>query len=144
MRLASHVPAFVRSMGNPRSRMALRTNLIILQTNCTALAQSPATVLIQQPTKHGVSLSFLVGFFTSLSLERIMESGNHLVQQYAAKQSADISDMSFTVQFAATEPKLKVFQGRLLKDTRSKQESFGSKICVTSVSYLCMHLHSLT
>ena len=40
-----------------------------------------------------------------------MESVHHLVTQYAAKQSADWSEMSFTVQLAATEPKLRVFQG---------------------------------
>ena len=32
--------------------------------------------------------------------------------QHAAKQSADWSDISFTVQLAATEPKLRVFQGQ--------------------------------
>ena len=41
-----------------------------------------------------------------------MESVNHLVTQYAAKQSADLLDISFTVQLAATEPKLRVFQGQ--------------------------------
>ena len=41
-----------------------------------------------------------------------MESVNHLVTQYAAKQSADWSEISFSVQLAATEPKLRVFQGQ--------------------------------
>ena len=42
-----------------------------------------------------------------------MESVHHLVTQYAAKQSADWSDISFTVQLAATEPKLRVFRGQI-------------------------------
>ena len=42
-----------------------------------------------------------------------MESLNNLVQQYAAKQNSDLSEISFTVQLAATEPELRVFQGRL-------------------------------
>ena len=41
-----------------------------------------------------------------------MESVHHPATQYAAKQSADCSDISFTVQLAATEPKLRVFQGQ--------------------------------
>ena len=32
--------------------------------------------------------------------------------QHAAKQNADLSQISFTVQLAATEPKLRVFQGQ--------------------------------
>ena len=39
-----------------------------------------------------------------------MESVHHLASQYAAKQSAYWSDISFTVQLAATEPKIRVFQ----------------------------------
>ena len=54
----------------------------------------------------------LVGLFTSLPIEQIMDSVNHLVTQYAAKQNADLSKISFTVQLAATEPKLRVFQGQ--------------------------------
>ena len=42
-----------------------------------------------------------------------MESVNNLVQGYAAKQNADFSETSFTVQLAAAEPKLRVFQGRI-------------------------------
>ena len=49
------------------------------------------------------------GFFASLPIEQIMESVHHLATQYAAKQSADWSDMSFTAQLAATEPELRVF-----------------------------------
>ena len=41
-----------------------------------------------------------------------MESVNNVVQQYAAKQNADFEKISFTVQLAAAEPKLRVFQGR--------------------------------
>ena len=48
----------------------------------------------------------LAGFFTSLPIEQIMESVHHLVTQYAVKQSADWSEISFTVQLAATGPKL--------------------------------------
>ena len=44
-----------------------------------------------------------------------MVSVNHLVTQYAAKQNANLSEISFTVQLAATEPKLRVFQGQLHK-----------------------------
>ena len=40
-----------------------------------------------------------------------MESVNHLVTQYAAS-TADLSEIAFTVQLAATEPKLRVFQGQ--------------------------------
>ena len=53
-----------------------------------------------------------MGFFASLPIEQIMESVNHLVTQYAAKQNEDLSGISFTVQLAATEPKLRVFQGQ--------------------------------
>ena len=41
-----------------------------------------------------------------------MESVNNLVQQYAAKENADVSEISFAVQLAATEPKLRVFHVR--------------------------------
>ena len=54
----------------------------------------------------------LVGFYTSLPIEQITESVHHLVTQYAAKQNAAWSKISFTVQLAATEPKLRVFQGQ--------------------------------
>ena len=54
---------------------------------------------------------YAVLLLTSLPIEQIMESVHHLVTQHAAKQSADWSDISFTVQLAATEPKLRVFQG---------------------------------
>ena len=48
---AVSLPAFVWLVGSPRSRMALRTNLIILQTDCAALAQSPAAVSDVTATK---------------------------------------------------------------------------------------------
>ena len=54
----------------------------------------------------------LVGFFTGLPIEQIMESVHHLVTQYAARQSADWSEISHTVQLAATEPKLRAFHGQ--------------------------------
>ena len=41
-----------------------------------------------------------------------MGSVHHLATEYAARQSADWSDISFTVQFAATKPKLRVLQGQ--------------------------------
>ena len=41
-----------------------------------------------------------------------VESVNHLVTQYAAKQNADLPEISLTVQLAATEPKLQAFQGQ--------------------------------
>ena len=52
------------------------------------------------------------GLLYKLALRTGHGSVDHLVQQYAAKQSADISDISLTVQLAATEPKLRVFQRR--------------------------------
>ena len=73
-------------------------------------------------------------------LVKIMESVSHLATQYAGKQSADWSEISFTVQLAATEPRFK----RNLNDARSKQESFGPKICVNSVSCLFTHRYFLT
>ena len=51
-------------------------------------------------------------FFTSLPIEQIMVSVSHFVTRYAAKQNADFSEISFTVHLAATEPKLRVFQGQ--------------------------------
>ena len=41
-----------------------------------------------------------------------MGSAKHLVQQYAATQAGDLSNISFTVQLAATAPKLRVLEGR--------------------------------
>ena len=51
-------------------------------------------------------------FFTSPPIQQIMESVNRLVTLYAAKQNADLSEISFTVQLAASEPKLRMFQGQ--------------------------------
>ena len=41
-----------------------------------------------------------------------MESIHHLVTQYAAKQSADLSEVSLTVNMAATESKFQMIQER--------------------------------
>ena len=70
------------------------------------LCSAPIDIHLQQHNQD------LVGFSTSLPVEQIMESVNHLVTQYAAKQSADLSEISFAVQLAATEPKFRVFQGQ--------------------------------
>ena len=69
------------------------------------LCNSPIDIHQQQHNQDPV------GFFTSLPIEQIIESANHLVTQYAAKQDADLSEISSTVQLAATEPKFCVFQG---------------------------------
>ena len=80
----------------------------------------------------------LVGFFTSLPIEQIMESVNHLVTQYAAKQSADLLDISFTVQLAATEPKLRVFQGQF-----KRRKTRTGVIWLKDLSQLCeLSLHT--
>ena len=41
-----------------------------------------------------------------------MESANHLVTQHAAKQNVDLSEISFIVQLADREPKLRALQGQ--------------------------------
>ena len=70
-----------------------------------SLCNAPIDIHLQQHNQD------LVGFITSLPIEQIMKSVNHLVTQYAAMRYADLSEISFTVQLAATEPKLRVFQG---------------------------------
>ena len=80
----------------------------------------------------------LVGFFTSLPIEQIMESVNHLITQYAAKQSSDCSGFHSLYTWLQQSPSFECFKDNL-KDTRSEQESSGSKICVNSVSRLFTH-----
>ena len=70
----------------------------------TFLCNAPTDIHLQQHNQD------LVGFFTSLPIEQIMESVNHLVKQHAARQNAGLTEISFTVQLAATEPKLPVLQ----------------------------------
>ena len=84
----------------------LQTLPEIFQELRAFLCNAPIDIHLQQRSQD------LVGFFTSLPIEQIMESVNHLVTQYAAKQNADLSEITFTVQLAATEPKLRVFQGQ--------------------------------
>ena len=67
----------------------------------TCLTHVPIAVRLEQHNQD------LVDFCTSRPIEQIMGSINHLVRQYAAKQAGDMSEISFTVQLAATEPKLK-------------------------------------
>ena len=61
----------------------------------------------------------LVGFFTSLPTDQIIAAGDHLIDSYAALQQTDFNLIKFTVQLGASEPKLRVFQGRY-KRHRSK------------------------
>ena len=98
------------------------------------LRGAPIDIHLQQHNQD------LVGFFTSLPIEQIMGSVHHLVTQYAAKQSADWLDISFTVQ---QSPSFECFKDNL-KDTRSRQESSGSQICVNAVSCLFTHRYFLT
>eukprot|EP00439_Symbiodinium_sp_Y106_P057401 s2246_g8.t1 len=53
----------------------------------------------------------LVGFFTSLPTDQIMQTINHLIDSYAALQSTEFNKIKFTVQLGASEPKLRIFQG---------------------------------
>ena len=115
----------------------LQTLPEIFQELHAFLSNAPIDIHLQQHNQD------FVGFFTSLPIEQILESVHHLVTQYASKQSADWSEISFTVELAATEPKLRVFQGQI-KNTRSKQESTDSKICVNSVSCPFTHRYFLT
>ena len=84
----------------------LQTLPKIFQELHAFLCGAPIDIHIQQHNQDSV------GFFTSLPIEQIMEYVHHLVTQYAAKQSAGWSEISFTVQLAATGPKLRVFQGQ--------------------------------
>ena len=81
-----------------------------------------------------------MGFFASLPIEQIMESVKHFVQEYAAKQNADFSEI-YNRQLQS--PSLECFKGDL-KDTRSKQESLGSRICVNFANSLYTPRCSLT
>ena len=84
----------------------LQTLPEIVQGLHAFLCKTPVGIQLQQHDQD------LVGCFTRLPIEQIMESANHLVTQYAANQNADLSAISFTVQLAATEPKLRAFQGQ--------------------------------
>ena len=84
----------------------LQTLPEIFQELHAFLCNAPIDIHLQQHNQD------LVGFFTSLPIEQLMGSVNHLVTQYAANQNADLSEISFTVQLAAAEPKLRVFQGQ--------------------------------
>ena len=75
----------------------LQTLPEIFQELHALLRSAPIDIHLQQHNQD------LVGFFTSLPIEQIMESVNHLATQYAAKQSADWSETSLT--------KLRAYQG---------------------------------
>ena len=70
------------------------------------LSNAPLDVHLEQRSRDHL------GFFTSVPIKQAMDYVRHLVQQYAAKQAGDLSDVIFTVQLTATEPKLRVFQRR--------------------------------
>ena len=84
----------------------LQTLPEIFQELHAFLCSAPIDIYLQQHYQD------MVGFFTSLPIEQIMGFVNNLVTQYAARQNADLSEISFTVQLAATEPKLRVFRGQ--------------------------------
>ena len=78
----------------------------------------------------------LVGFFTSLPTDQIMQAVNHLIDSYAALQSTEFNKIKFTVQLGASEPKLRIFQGSYRRH-RSKTGTIFlkdlSRICQLSL-----------
>ena len=115
----------------------LQTLPEIFQELHAFLCSAPIDIPLQQHNED------LVGFFTSLPIEQIMESVSHLVTQYAAKQNADSPEISFTVQLAATEPKFRVFQGQFTRHKIRTGVIWLKDLC-NSVSCLFTHLCSLT
>ena len=87
------------------------------------LCNAPIDIHLQQHNQD------LVGFFTSLPIGQIMESVKQLVTQYAAKQNADVSEISFIVQLAATGPKLQVFQGQIKRHKIRTGVSWLKDLC---------------
>ena len=77
-RAASTVLNILLPAGYPGS-FGLQTLPEIFQELRACLGNAPIDIHLQQHNQD------LVGFFTSLPTERIMESVNHLVTQYAAK-----------------------------------------------------------
>ena len=75
----------------------------------------------------------LVGFFTSLPTDQIMQAVNHLIDSYAALQSTEFSKIKFTVQLGGSEPKLRIFQGSY-KRHRSKTGTIFPKGSFSNLS----------
>ena len=67
--------------------------------------------------------------------DQIIAAGDHLIDSYAALQQTDFNLIKFTVQLGASEPKLRVFQGRY-KRHRSKTGTILSKdlSCICQLS----------
>ena len=105
----------------------LQTLLEIFQESHAFLCNAPIDIHLQQHNQD------LVGFFTGRPIEQIMNLSATLFNSMLPSRMQTFQIFLSLYSWQPQSPNFECFKGDL-KDTRSKQESFGSKICVNLVS----------